>query len=292
MVYLPKFLGIGAAKSGTTSLHDILSKHPELFLPQKKELAFFCTEHHFREGLKKYASNFEKAGDKTCGEITPQYMYSDEAFSRVVETLGSDIKIIVMLRNPADRAYSHYQHMRFRGQDTLSFQEALKAEPTRLRNNVQSRFKYSYLDRGYYARQLKPWIERFGIDNIFIIIFETDFRGKALNHTLTKLQKFLGVKAIELDINTHSNRSKSTRFVKLNRFLFNKLSKARWLYTILIPSQKLRRQILDFISNIGAKETEKLSPILRQQIITSFYMNDIFQLEELLQRDLAHWYTN
>lgn len=289
MTERPKFIGIGAAKSGTTSLHDILASHPQLFLPKKKELAFFCTNLNFEKGVSSYASHFKDSKNQICGEITPQYMYVPDAVNRVYNILGAETKIIIMLRNPADRAYSHYHHMRFRGQERLSFEEALKAEPLRLLEGFHSKMKYSYLDRGYYARQIQPWFTKFGANNIFTIVFEDEFRGEQFGNTLVKLQEFIGVDYVKLNQTAHSNQTKVASSPALNKFLYSQLPKARSFYTKVVPSQQLRRKFLDATTNFGSQKVKHLEAKTRAEIINLYYRDDIKMLESIIGRDLSLW---
>ncbi len=284
---LPAFLGIGAAKCGTTTLHDLLALHPSIFVPPEKELSYFSSEENFAKGTSWYASFFAAAGPDQCpGEITPQYLYAPGAARRVYDLLGPKTKLIVMLRNPADRAFSHYRHMRYRGYDDLIFEAALKAEPDRIARDALSREQYSYLDRGFYARQLRPWVERFGTDNLFTIIFETDFRANRVQ-TLERLQDFLGVARHDLPRETHSNRTNEAAFPLLNRLVYRTSQRFRPLYRTLLPSRALRRRLLGALPTGGAGE--QLDPAVRDRLIREDFEPDIRDLERLLGLDLSHW---
>jgi hypothetical protein len=288
MKSLPRFLGIGGAKCGTTSLHDILSGHPDVFLPEQKELAYFCTDDNFARGGDYYSAFFDGAGDRIIGEITPQYLYVPEAAERACALLGRDTKLIVMLRNPADRAFSHFQHMRFRGLEPLEFEAALDAEPERLASGVKTRRAHSYLDRGFYARQLRPWIECFGAENVFTIIFETDFR-KERSDTLIRLQRFLGLTVHDLNAARHSNRSAVAGSRRINALLYGQLPKVGAVYRTLVPSRRARRRLLHWASHIGSRPAETLAPAVRQRLIDKHFCRDITELETMISRDLNHW---
>jgi sulfotransferase family protein len=288
MSVLPSFLGIGAAKSGTTTLHDLLDKHPDIFVPRQKELGFFCNDSNFNRGVDHYASCFSKAEGRLCGEITPQYMYSRDAVSRVRGILGSHVKLIVMLRNPADRAFSNYQHVRFRGYEELSFKEAIEREPERLVLGRQERMQYSYIDRGYYAQQLINWYDAFGKENIFVIIFETDFR-RNLQITLDNLQSFLGVSRHDLPLETHSNRSGVARWPGVNRLVYKTSQKFRPVYRTLLPSRTMRQKLVSAATSIGRQPAENLDPDLRSRIVKKYFKDDILKLEDLVRRDLSVW---
>ena len=107
---LPNFLIIGAAKAGSTALAAYLGSHPDVFMASEKEVHFF--DDHFQRGVDWYASRFEAVrGERAVGDATPTYMYTDEAIGRMADLLP-DAKLIAILRNPVDRAYSHYWWMR------------------------------------------------------------------------------------------------------------------------------------------------------------------------------------
>ncbi|MGF1454905.1 MAG: sulfotransferase [Alphaproteobacteria bacterium] len=284
---LPAFLGIGGAKCGTTTLHDLLARHPSIFVPPEKELSFFSSDGTFAKGPGWYASFFQDAENQQLrGEITPQYMYAPDAPDRVHALLGPSVKLIVMLRNPADRAFSHYRHMRYRGYDDLPFDGALDAEAERIARGPLEREQFSYVDRGFYARQLAPWVERFGRDALFTIVFETDFRAD-LPATLARLQAFLGVPHHDLPLETHSNRTEQAAFPLLNRLVFRTSQRFRPLYRAVLPSRALRRRIIGALPSGGTPE--RIDPVVRQRLIDGVFEPDIAALERLLGRDLSHW---
>jgi len=126
---LPNFLCAGAAKCGTTSLHAILAEHPQIFLPQRKEIHFFENNGNYSKGLDWYSKYFKNANEKkVIGEITADYMFFDYVPERIIEALGKNIKIIFMLRNPVDRSYSEYLFNVRRGFFKGTFEEAIQNE--------------------------------------------------------------------------------------------------------------------------------------------------------------------
>jgi hypothetical protein len=133
MPRLPNFVIIGAPRSGTTSLAHSLSQHPEVFVTmQVKELHFFDT--NFDRGLDWYRQQFsgaDAAAAKAAGEATPTYMYDETAMSRMAETVP-DARLIAILRNPVDRAYSHYWMNRSLDREDLLFPVAIETEAERL----------------------------------------------------------------------------------------------------------------------------------------------------------------
>ncbi len=148
---LPNFVIIGAPRSGTTSLSAYLGTHPQVFMSREKELHFF--DRRFHRGIEWYARQFARAKGKIgIGEATPRYMYGAEAIARMYELLP-ETKLIAILRNPVDRAYSHYWHFRARGWEPLDFARAIAAEERGEQDH--SRTRRSYLEDGRYLKYLR-----------------------------------------------------------------------------------------------------------------------------------------
>lgn len=162
---LPDFLGLGVQKGGTTSLHRLLEHHPGVFLPPVKEVHYFSL--HFSRGESWYSDQFSSASpQQRCGEITPYYLVHPEVPQRV-HGLLPQARLIVLLRDPTDRALSQYFHSRRLGFEPLSLDEALAAESERLQDAAaalhaadgrhRSHQEHSYLSRSRYELQLPVW---------------------------------------------------------------------------------------------------------------------------------------
>lgn len=182
---------VGAMRSGTTSLARHLGAHPEVFVAPQKEVHFF--DRNFHRGLSWYREQFKASKDEPAvGEATQTYLYDEQAIARVADVFP-DIKMIAILRNPIDRAYSHYWHNRSRGRENLGFAEAIAAEPGRLRSgSLEDRYRYSYMDRGRYAQQLARLSRLFPSDAVHLLIFE-DFQKSPLD-VYRDVCTFLGVR--------------------------------------------------------------------------------------------------
>jgi hypothetical protein len=172
---LPNFLVVGAMRSGTTSLARSLGSHPDVFMAPGKEVHFF--DRKFELGLDWYKLEFAGVTtERAVGEATQTYMYNEEAVRRMAEALPG-CRLIAILRDPVERAYSHYWHNRARGKETLGFGEAVEAEPERLAS-PGLRDQFSYLDRGRYLGQLQRLCEYFPRDALLVLVFE-DFRDSS-----------------------------------------------------------------------------------------------------------------
>ncbi|NIO35606.1 MAG: sulfotransferase [Planctomycetales bacterium] len=201
---MPDFLVAGAQKAGTTSLWEYLSEHPHVRSPMKKEMMFF--DKNFSRGLNWYRMHFPfpqpgTDGATACGESTAYYMFHPLAPQRIAEALPG-VRIVLLLRNPADRAFSHYQLNLRRGNEHLSFEDALKAEPGRLAGERERLIadpsyysfeheRHSYLARGRYAEQLRVWQSLISRERLLILDSSNFFKNTA--EVFDRVADFLGL---------------------------------------------------------------------------------------------------
>ncbi|MEI8124455.1 MAG: sulfotransferase domain-containing protein [Parachlamydiaceae bacterium] len=176
---LPSFLIIGAQKSGTTTLYDILRQHPNV-VNRPGEVHFFDV--NFYLGVEWYAKQYPKARkmDAIRGDKSPYYLFYPFAAERAFATLP-EAKIIILLRNPVDRAYSQYWMNKRKNIEPLSFEEAIEVEAERLAEEMAeleksepidgtgNHRKYSYLSRGLYAEQIQRWLDYFPKEQVMVI---------------------------------------------------------------------------------------------------------------------------
>jgi hypothetical protein len=198
---LPDFLILGAQKAGTTSLHAYLCQHPDVDSPVTKEVHFF--DHDFQRGEGWYRAHFRRPGGAAsiAGESTPYYLFHPLVPARVAGLLPG-CKLIVVLRNPIDRAYSHHNHERALGFEDLGFEQALAMEAQRLegeeellladpRHRSWAHQHYSYLSRGRYAEQLERWLEPFAREQLLVLGAEDLFADPLA--VVAEAQEFLGL---------------------------------------------------------------------------------------------------
>lgn len=203
---LPDFLVVCAQKCGTTALYAYLRWHPGITGPAWKEVSYF--DRHYRRGEAWYRGQFpsrprlrlteRRTGRRPLvGEASPSYVLHPLAPERVA-ALVPDVRLVVLLRDPVDRAYSHYNHEVALGREPLSFEEALDAEPQRLRGELErlgevdyfSRpwWDHTYLARGRYAEQLERWLAVFPREQLLVLASERLRRepagtyGRVLEH--------------------------------------------------------------------------------------------------------------
>lgn len=189
-----RFLICGTQKGGTSALDSYLRKHPAICMAREKEVHFFDNEELFaarRPDYSVYHSFFEPESDqRLAGEATPIYMYWEPAAKRIWE-YNPGMKIIVILRNPIDRAYSHWNMERSRNADLLPFWDAIRNEPDRCREALPFQHRvYSYIDRGFYTHQLRRLWHYFSKERVLILRNESLRERPA--ETLNTVCGFLG----------------------------------------------------------------------------------------------------
>lgn len=204
---LPDFLIIGSMKGGTTSFFQYLAEHPEINPPFRKEIKFF--DLHYRQGLNWYRAHFplktKMLKDAITGEATPYYMFHPLAPQRIAKDLPN-ARFIAVLRNPVDRAYSHYNHMVRVGRESLSFENAIEQEDARLfqeeekiiSNPEYSPFNhlhFSYKARGRYIEQIKIWLRFFSREQMLFLSSEELYQTPLI--TYKKALDFLGIASWE-----------------------------------------------------------------------------------------------
>lgn len=214
---LPSFIIIGAQRCGTTSLYDYLSNHPQIIPSPVKELFYF--DDYYTRPINWYKSFFptEKQKEKLerdliarviTGEASPSYFFHPYAARRIKETLPQ-VKLILVLRDPIERAYSHYNHIRRLNREPLSFEEALAKEVERITPDIEKLAKdefykadqrrdYSYLTRGYYAKQLTEWYKYFPKEQLLVVQSEEFYRETP--RVYNEIVEYLGLNSYTLPV--------------------------------------------------------------------------------------------
>lgn len=276
------FLVAGAQKAGTTALDSYLRLHPELCMAQKKEVHFFDNEQYFNtnkkiENYDTYHQFFQpKPRNILLGESTPIYFYWKPAIKRIHQ-YNKDMKFIILLRNPIERAYSHWNmesknyysnqanHKNDQAVETLTFHQAIHKEKQRLEETLplQNRH-YSYIDRGFYFRQLQFLLNYFPQRQLLIL--KSDWLNHNLQHTLEKVFDFLEInKGVTIEqFKPRENSNPKTK-----------------LFTSPIDNTR------ENPTNTGAYQRE-ISQIDKRYLIKVF-KNDILQLETLLNWNCHEW---
>jgi hypothetical protein len=204
---LPDFLILGAQKAGTTALYAYLRRHPQITGPSWKEVSFF--DRHYSRGEAWYRGNFPNAlrARGLVGEASPSYLFHPLAPERVAAMLP-EARLIALVRNPVDRAFSHYQHEVALGREPLSFEDALAAEDERLRGEEERMladptyfshawWNHTYRARGRYAEQLERWLAVFPQERLLVLPSEDLLADPEASHG--RVLEFLGAAPHRLD---------------------------------------------------------------------------------------------
>ena len=215
---LPDFLIIGAPRCGTTSLFYYLAEHPQIVPSATKELHFF--DDHYAKGMRWYRAQFPttvqkyyaehmRKRDFFTGEATPAYLFYPHAAERIAKALPN-VKLIVLLRNPVDRAFSHYWLLSRVNKETLSFEEAIKREQAKIgsererilveANRASQEYRqFSYLTQGMYVDQLQHWMKYYPREQFLVLKSEDMYSNPA--ETIQQTLAFLGLPNLEIQAN-------------------------------------------------------------------------------------------
>jgi len=290
---LPNFLIVGATRSGTTSLYYYLKQHPEIELPSLKEPRYFSSLNLKlpQRGPgdetvdKKLVLNFEEyerlfdlfKNCKMVGEASSEYLtVADFTAGKIRDVIG-DIPIIIILRNPVQRAYSAYNNLRRDGRETETFRCALGLEEARRSDSWDVMWAYKYV--GLYCEQVRKYMEKFS--RVKVLIFEEFILdpGKYLG----ELFEFLDVrKDVEIDTGTAYSHSG----VPKNRFVAAISGRQqRVFYFLRITALKLMpRRYLEMVSAYLFSKDEMPGDV--ERYLYDYYEQDVAALECLLGRDL------
>jgi hypothetical protein len=282
----PDFIICGSAKSGTTTIHRMLSAQEEVFMPTIKEIEFFSTDGRYQKGLQYYQSYFNGSNNnQIIGEASPNYMFIDRAPERIFEALPN-VKLIFILRNPVDRAYSQYLHKVRDGIENLSFEDAVIQESSRCIDE-SSCLKFGYIKRSLYSSQLKFFLSLFPKENIKVLKFEELFNDI---DEFNELCKWIGVKSISLpDKYTITNEASLPK----NKYIYNFVkSGGGWLRDIIkyfFPRKilsPLKQKSLEL--NRQPIKNQSLDTLLRYRL-NSMFKTDINELEKITGKDFSSW---
>ena len=273
---LPTFLGIGVPRGGTTWLHTLLASHPEVYMPtRRKEIRFF--ERYYERGLSWYETFFcppeQVDRYRAIGEISTQYYDCEECPERIFTTLPES-KLIIMLRHPVDRAYSHYgfvvQRRNYRG----SFDDFLST-------------RSKALEKGFYSRYLKHYLRYFDRTQILALLFEDVFID--IFKTKKTIAEFLNLD-VEKFPSAATNGKVNASSVPTHQFLYGFIVKTgrRLRKRNLEPVvDLLKRRGIDRILSKGTA-MPPLSEEVKEQL-SRLYEDEFDQLEQCLQIDLSCW---
>ena len=290
----PNLLIVGAAKSGTTSLHNYLNQHNDVFMCNPKEPHFLINNEIGIQRIPIGISNkiayeklfIEGEGLKYRGESSVMYlMYPEIVIPKIKEHLGSEVKIVIMLRNPVERAYSGYQHVKRYNikEDILEFRDAWDVSEQRYFSNPDMTPASRYKELGLYYNQVKPYLENF---NTHIIIYE-DYKLDFQNE-MNKVFDFLEINRMEINSEQqHMVGGWQWQNQKVKSLMTRKNLLKSFL-KVIIPSKAMRKLIRQKIQDRNSADVPPIS-IEDKNMLKDYYKDDVRQLSELLGRDLNYW---
>ncbi len=291
----PNLFIVGAAKSGTTSLHNYLCQHPDIFMCTPKEPHFLIANEIGKDRIpisiadeNEYLNLFLKGEFKKYrGESSVMYlMYPEIVIPKINEKFGRDCKIIIMLRNPIERAYSGFHHVkRYNQKENISdFSQAWNISEQRYFEDVEITPATRYQKLGLYHNQVKAYLDC--MKHVHVIIYD-DYKID-LQSEMNKIFDFLNIEKIKIDSNKKYMVGGWQWKHKKIKALMTKQNHIKSALKFLIPFQSLRNLIR---KSIQYRTTYKVPEIKQNDrtMLNAFYKHDIQKLSVLLGRDLNHW---
>jgi hypothetical protein len=295
---LPDFLVVGTARSGTTSIYNYLKGHPEVFIPEMKESYFLAYggevsefSHHKTPvvtTLEDYASLFEPAGGgKLLGEVSASYLYLHESTIPNIRKYlpgWQDLKIVIVLREPVERAYSMYKAFVRWEEEPLRFEEALESIPERMRENWHP--EYDYLGYGFYYEQVKAYMDNF--PDVKVLLYDDlkrDPRG-----FMEDLAVFLGAAGAAASGagGERYNPSEVPFSWRLHQWLKKPdLVSSVFPFVKIIPLEK-RIEWTQRLKSLNVGRRLRMKPRTRRRL-KALYRDDVMRLQGLIGRDLSAW---
>jgi len=298
--FLPNLFILGAAKCGTTTLYEYLAEMPEVFMTPAKEPEFF--EAHYEKGLEWYHTHFFRAwaGEPVIGEARHRNLYLPYVPPRIHET-NPDAKLIVLVRNPIERAFSHWLYWARNGVEMRSFEDAIKIDfqriqkglcvntPEEIRSWAVALKNYgfglyrTYLDSGYYLEQIERYLALFPRENLKVILLDDMRRNPA--RVIGEVVQFLGVDPARNRFTAvkHANHREPLPPWPIRAGL-----RAFRTLTIRLRLRKWKGYGIGPYIRKWTGRQSKMKPKSRAWL-REHYRERVAALESFLDRDLSHW---
>lgn len=296
---MPTFLVLGVAKAGTTSLYHYLKQHPQIYMSPQKEPHFFAfgeaplppftgpgaigVQERVVATQPAYQALFADWRTELAGGEVSTTNFMPRACMRIQQYVPN-ARLILVLRQPADRAYSQFLNGRRVGWEPCrDFAQALADEPARIQKGWLSSLCYTL--PGFYATPLRQYLTTFPHEQLHIYLYE-EWQAQPIR-ILQEIFQFIGVDDQFIpDVTVRYN----TAAVPRSRHLTQFLRSPHYLKGLLKPflAPKLRQQLIHSLSTYNNTKPPPLEPALRARL-TERYREDILQVQELLQQDMSHW---
>lgn len=294
---LPTFIIIGAARAGTTSLYEYAGQHPDVYVSPVKEPNFFAVEgRRLRhqgpgESALRWVTDFDSyvelfrgaPGRCAAGEASPLYLYSQTA-PRLIRHYLPDVRLVAILRDPVERAYSAFSYLRERGSEPhANFLDALEDEDRRVKENWSHIWHYRRM--GFYYEQLSRYYERFSSDQIRILLYE----DLAHDPGRVAMQLFEHIRvdsSFEPDTSIRRNVSGDSRYALLAP-----------LFRPNRVTNRLRPLLSQRFGPLVARAKDRVlvkppMPVEAARTLGALYRSDVERLQDLIKRDLSNWLSS
>ncbi len=280
----------GAQKAGTTSLLHYLKAHPNVIKQKVNEFAYFVLDEMYNEG---YDSAFEKYFEKSSGNSNTVIaknvgvMYMPNAIKRLHEH-NPHVHVVLLLRNPVERAYSNYYYALRKGDETLeSFEQAIEAEPKRLQQDAKHWRNCAYLNRGLYCNSIEEFLKYFPKKQLHIYLFE-NFK-KEPSKICKEIFSTLNLEPnVAINYNKKHNEKASAKSSRLAKATNSKNPIKKFLKLFMGPD--LRRTLKKSIqqANEISFDQPKMNAETRKKLI-EYYLPYNHKLEILTGLDISSW---
>lgn len=275
----PNFLVIGAAKAGTTWLYSCLNAHPEIFLSEAKELHFFSYDRLYQKGFTWYQSHFQSVtNEKAVGEISPSYLPFEAAAERIY-AYNPDVRLIMILRNPIDRAYSHYCMAMRTGKVNKDIETGLSVESP-------------YATWGLYHYQITRYTQLFPVNHIKVLLFDDIKRNP--ESLLKEVYSYLDVDTSFLPESVFKVKNPKRSLPKypliyksLKKIYDNLTTNSDYANRLL--TQLRIRGYFDLFHRVNQGQDFPQLSIEKKNSLAQFYAEDVNQLSQFIKKDLLFW---
>ena len=299
----PNFFIVGAPKSGTTSLFHYLDQHPDIYIPSIKEPRFFIAddilatsdddpikEYLLRTSTlnqQEYLDLYKNSSNKILGDASIQYLYHYETvIPKMLKLVGKDVKILIVLRNPVDRAFSNYSH-NLSTYENLDFEQALASESDRILNGFNSFWHYK--GHSMYGKQVEAFFQNF--DNVKLVFFE-DFISD-IENTVKDIYTFLDVDSsfTTSDYLVNKKNTGQAKSKLFNQFMVNvkKIKGVKKIAYSIFGERRVKHfNELILRANLSKKKV-KLDVKLRDQL-NQFFKQDVEYLKKVVPNQKIDWF--
>tara|TARA_B110000008_G_scaffold124160_1_gene126764 strand:- start:3522 stop:4430 length:909 start_codon:yes stop_codon:yes gene_type:complete len=294
--FLPNLFIPGAAKSGTTTLHELLNLHPEISMSKVKEPVFWNNK-NFEKYIEQDWLNYKKLfveKSKICGESTTSYMYYNSFIENINKNYKKSPKFIFILRNPIDRYNSHFWWMKGLGLEKNKIKNVLNIE-SGINFEEYDYYPKNYFQFGLYSKWIQRFIDNFGLENIKVITLEKLISNRL--DTINSCFDFLGLKKLESIPEKTSNKTTRIKYSFLYHFI-RKSSIGKMNYTkigkIFLSNKsidRIKNKLKDIITNWKTEEFEyePLQSEHRNHLKDAGYFSDVEKLKEIFDYSFNEW---